>query len=86
MRRLNRYLRVGRMKYARVARHEAWLLPYLPPDGRIALDVGANVGQFSLDLAERFDQVHAFELNPQALDQLRAQAPDNVRVWDCAIG
>lgn len=61
----------------------------LPRDG-VFLDIGANVGVFSLPLASRAGQgrVHAFEPVPAAAERLRRNidinAIDNIRVNQCA--
>lgn len=68
---------------------EAWLQPHLPTPGQqLALDVGANVGSWSLTLADRCQEVHAFEPNPQCLAMLRGRlaARQNVRLCEFALG
>jgi FkbM family methyltransferase len=52
---------------------------------RRALDVGANVGIFSVAFASRFDEVVAFEPMPHTLECLVANVPANVRIEPCAI-
>jgi len=52
---------------------------------RRALDVGANVGIFSVDFASRFEEVVAFEPVPPTLDCLKLNAPSNVRIEPFAI-
>lgn len=66
---------------------EQWLVPLLPEHGRLALDVGANEGSCTEILAGRFDEVHAFEPNPQIAPQLRkvANGRMNVRVLELAV-
>lgn len=68
---------------------ESWLSDHLPPPGTgLALDVGANVGAWTVELASRCDDVHAFEPNPQTYSFLRLGTAnlDNVRLFDLAIG
>lgn len=67
---------------------ESWLEPYLPVGGRVALDVGANIGSWTCLLADRFEEVHAFEPNPQAHGPLRHATADlwNVTLLDTAVG
>lgn len=67
---------------------EAWLTEHLPKRGRLALDIGANVGNWTLVLAQSCDEVHAFEPNPQALPILRGftTTRQNVRLFDAAVG
>ncbi|HEV2781640.1 MAG TPA: FkbM family methyltransferase [Actinophytocola sp.] len=50
------------------------------PDHGTALDVGAWYGPWSRALAERVDQVIAFEPNPNVAQVLEKTAPGNVRV------
>lgn len=64
---------------------EPWLRAWLPEGGRLALDIGANVGTWTVWLAGRFEQVHAFEPNPEALLELRKHA-DRATIIDCAVG
>lgn len=52
---------------------------------RRALDIGANVGIFSVAFAGRFDEVVAFEPMPHVLECLRANVPANVQVEPYAI-
>jgi FkbM family methyltransferase len=66
---------------------EYWLEPWVPDQGRVFVDVGANVGTWTRWLAPRFTTVHAIEPNPEALPELRAQLPANavvhaVGAWD----
>lgn len=62
----------------------------LPPNG-VFLDVGANVGYFSMLIASRFAHatVHAFEPHPLTSQVLRLNTwpyADRVKVWPCALG
>jgi FkbM family methyltransferase len=52
---------------------------------RCAVDVGANVGIFSCDFANRFEKVVAFEPMPLTRECLIINAPKNVRVEPFAI-
>jgi FkbM family methyltransferase len=54
---------------------------YIPEHGRLALDIGANEGFWSRELAEHFDLVHAYE--PQLG---LTSAPENVQVFNSAVG
>lgn len=68
---------------------EPWLRDYLPqPGSRLALDVGANIGNWTAALAERCGEVHAFEPNPQCHHMLRGfmAARQNVRLCEFAVG
>jgi FkbM family methyltransferase len=59
---------------------EPWLDQYIPIGPGIALDVGANKGQWSRVLAERFSYVYAFEPQPNVAVKLRKAMPEHVRV------
>ena len=48
------------------------VFPFLPPPNSIALDIGANIGNHALFLAQHFDRVIAFEPNPMVACILRA--------------
>lgn len=68
---------------------EPWLTDYLPQPGTgLALDIGANEGDWTKALAERSTEVHAFEPNPQVLPALRVNMSPyrNVRLFDLAVG
>lgn len=70
-------------------KNEPWLLDHLPNmGGRLALDIGANVGDYSLWLCRLFSQVHAFEPNPLALQEFHRNCSDvqNIFVIECAVG
>ena len=59
---------------------ETWLLPYIPDGGGIALDVGANRGEWTQLLSPRFARVYAIEPNP-ALRPILDGCGENVRVF-----
>ena len=66
---------------------EPWLWACTPATGRIAIDAGANTGQWTFKLADRFRQVIAIEPHPSTAHRLRDKAPFNVAVvegaaWD----
>lgn len=67
---------------------ESWLQPYLPEHGQLALDIGANVGNWTIALSRLCEEVHAFEPNPQCLHMLRGKlaARENVRICEFALG
>lgn len=50
--------------------------------GKLAVDVGANCGRFSLPLAEHFETVVSADIDPVAVDRhylkLRDEGPDNI--------
>lgn len=64
---------------------ELAFLPYLVDRKRIAIDVGANKGDYCYFLARLCPQVIAFEPNPKLLAILRRCVAPNVRVEPCAL-
>jgi FkbM family methyltransferase len=60
-------------------------LSELPIDGKIVLDIGANIGVTAVIFAARAKQVHAFEPSPRALRLLRLNAGPNVTVHPVAL-
>lgn len=62
----------------------------LAPSGGIALDIGANVGQYSLLLSRVCERVFAFEPLPRNLHflhrTLEVNRVDNVTIVPCAVG
>jgi len=65
--------------------NEAWLLPFVPEYGEIAIDVGANRGMWTHWLAERYMHVYAIEPNPDILPVLKKHLPVNVTLYETAI-
>ena len=57
-------------------------------DWRLAIDVGAHIGFWTVDLAMHFDKVHAFEPATDTFDCLRRNVTDysNVELHNCAVG
>ena len=64
---------------------EPWLWACVPSTGRVAIDGGANTGQWTRKLATRFQEVIAIEPHPKTVRHLRATAPFNARVLEGAI-
>lgn len=58
---------------------EAWLETYVPVRGGVAVDVGANHGEWTRELARRFETVYAVEPNPALGEELLAIG-ENVEV------
>lgn len=58
------------MSYRHVTNSEPWLVQYLPTSGDVAIDIGANVGNWTRDLSLLFDTVIAFEPDDRAFNQL----------------
>ncbi|NBW12104.1 MAG: FkbM family methyltransferase [Caulobacteraceae bacterium] len=51
---------------------------------RVAVDIGANDGEWTLWLAERFDHVLALEPDPRAAKKLRGALPANATLIEAA--
>lgn len=49
-----------------------WLKDTYKDTDKIFLDIGAHIGSYSLSLADNFDEVHAFEPNPEVFNHLCA--------------
>ncbi|MEM6275660.1 MAG: FkbM family methyltransferase [Pseudomonadota bacterium] len=73
----------------RAAMHGAWAqaVATLGP-GDLAVDLGANVGRFTEELAATGAEVHAFEPHPLAFEELQARvgALPNVTLHNAAAG
>ena len=53
----------------------------------VAIDIGANVGLWTRDLCQFFQQVHAIEPVADFRDCLRKNVPaTNLNIYDCALG
>jgi len=63
---------------------ETWLTPWVPRQGDLFLDIGANVGQWTNVLAPRFRHVHAIEPGAEAVAILKKKAPANVVIHEFA--
>lgn len=50
-----------------------------------AIDVGANKGFYTLRMAELFDTVHSFEVNPEVTRLLKVHEGDNIHVHDVGL-
>lgn len=68
-------------------RSEPWLNDHFPREGRVALDIGANVGEFTAHLLAGYEEIHSFEPDSDALKSLsRFAAAPNVKLHTCAVG
>lgn len=68
---------------------EAWFIPYLATDKHEAfIDVGANVGFYTIRMAKTAEHVFAFEPNPDAYRVLKTktQGLPNVTCFPYALG
>lgn len=53
---------------------------------RVAVDIGAHVGLWSIQMAHDFKRVHAFEPVPLHRQCFHMNVPEkNVTLWDCAL-
>lgn len=64
---------------------ELWLVPQLVDRTGSAVDIGANEGYWSLQLARYAKHVHAFEPNPICLAQLQRVLPEDVTLHAVAL-
>jgi FkbM family methyltransferase len=68
---------------------ETWLLRYIGKakefGATVALDIGANVGEWTATLAERFDLVVAVEPDPRAFAELSKLASSKIVVVNAAV-
>lgn len=64
---------------------ELKILPFLVPQDRIALDVGANKGTYSYFLSKLCPQVIAYEPNPAMRTLMQGAMPSNVTVLPLAV-
>jgi FkbM family methyltransferase len=64
---------------------ELRLLPEFVPQGRAAIDVGANKGVYTHFLSRIVPHVHAFEPNPKMHQLLCRSLPRNATAYTCAL-
>src|SRR5665213_1234381 len=55
------------------------LRSFVPPGG-VVIDVGANVGMFSYELAKFSRRVYAFEINPALTTHLKSYASPRIEI------
>lgn len=62
----------------------------IPPNDGIFLDIGANIGYFSLVACSSFREVHAIEASPSTnrrlVENIAANNIDNIHVYQTAVG
>ncbi|MFM8699979.1 MAG: FkbM family methyltransferase [Hyphomicrobiales bacterium] len=63
---------------------EIALLPFLVDPQRQAIDVGANIGRYTLPLSRRATHVHAFEPHPRLAAVLRATFQSRATIYQAA--
>lgn len=52
------------------------------PHAGVAVDIGANVGYYTFEMARRFKHVYAFEANPEEASPIRSSGLENVTLID----
>ena len=57
-------------------------LDQICPGDDVAVDIGANVGYYTFEMAKRFSRVYAFEANSEVSVPIRASGLDNVYLVD----
>jgi FkbM family methyltransferase len=72
-------------RWRTLSSEESWLADAYPRSGRLFVDVGANVGQWTKPLAVNYERVIAIEPDPRACAQLETNLPKNVRVMRKAV-
>lgn len=69
---------------------DKFIKPRFSNKNMIALDIGANIGAYSVSLADRFDRILAFEPNPYIYSvleaNLRVNGVRNVQSYQVALG
>ena len=50
------------------------------PHGKVAIDIGANIGVYSYRMAQLYRQVYAFEINPDLTGALAAFGSDRIAI------
>jgi len=79
------YLRWRFMKRPKTAERELAYLGKIVPHGAVTVDVGANCGLYTRQLARLSGQVHAFEPSHQMADLLRRTSAPNVSIHEIAL-
>ncbi|MGB0902906.1 FkbM family methyltransferase [Halocynthiibacter sp.] len=76
----------GRFEHSELTFLETHIFPKISSD-TTCLDVGANIGNHSLAFSRFFDQVFAFEPNPQTFQLLKynASLTENIRPVNCGL-
>ena len=64
--------------------NEMELLPFFVDRKREAIDVGANIGRYTLPLSRLASHVHAFEPDPRLASVLRAAFPTRATIYEAA--
>lgn len=80
------WIELSLMRRNRNLEPELWLLEHLLDKDKVAVDVGANKGIFSLFMLKHAGAVHAFEPNPQCYRDVRRVLPARASVHQIALG
>jgi len=70
--------------YPHIKKYEPFLLKYIPRSGKLFIDVGANIGTYSRDLAVTFKRGIAIEPDPRNLTVLKELGLENVEILPLA--
>lgn len=73
------------MHRPKTAERELEFLDRIIPEGAVTVDVGANHGLYTRELARLSRKVHAFEPSPKMADLLRRTSASNVSVHEIAL-
>ncbi len=79
------YIRYLHQKMKTRGEAELHLVQHLVTRDKVALDIGANKGTYSYELARHCEAVHAFEPNPKMFAILRRWARKPVQVHNLAL-
>ena len=79
------YIRYLVRKNLRKGEPELHLLPFLVNKEQQAVDIGANKGVYTHQLAKLVPFVHAFEPNPKIFNILTRGLPKNAKAYDAAL-
>ena len=79
------WLRWRFMKRPKSAERELAYLSKIVPHGAVTVDVGANCGLYTQQLARLSGQVHAFEPSHDMADLLRRTSASNVSIHEIAL-
>jgi FkbM family methyltransferase len=79
------WLRWHFMHLAKSAEQELLYLDKIVPEGAVTIDVGANCGLYTRELARLSRQVYAFEPSHEMADLLRRTSASNVSVHEIAL-
>jgi FkbM family methyltransferase len=79
------YLRWRFMKRPKSAERELAYLGKIVPPGAVTVDVGANCGLYTQQLARLSGEVHAFEPSHAMADLLRRTSASNVSIHEMAL-